>query len=250
MFFDRDGRLLLTQAGNFNARGRSCRAAGSPRAAAWPGWMTFRELDVLVNLSRPSGQVVRFARSKEQAPMPDEVLSDGFAISARPIGTHAILVAILGELDIQTAPQARTFLAHAIATTPRHLILDLTGVRFLASAGIALLIAAQSGQDGINGRLHLLGVTGNHPVERPLALVGLLGRFDIARPRGAAGRPAPGRGRSGGRRHVCLTGARHRNSQRCVQAMGRLRQPAPPSSPSATPVAGSAHPRRRRRHTR
>ena len=112
--------------------------------------------------------------------MPDEVLSDGFAISARPIGTHAILVAILGELDIQTAPQARTFLAHAIATTPRHLILDLTGVRFLASAGIALLIAAQSGQDGINGRLHLLGVTGNHPVERPLALVGLLDRFDIA----------------------------------------------------------------------
>jgi len=112
--------------------------------------------------------------------MPDEVLSDGFAISARPIGTHAILVAILGELDIQTAPQARTFLAHATATTPRHLILDLTGVRFLASAGIALLIAAQSGQDGINGRLHLLGVTGNHPVERPLALVGLLDRFDIA----------------------------------------------------------------------
>ena len=112
--------------------------------------------------------------------MPDEVLSDGFAISARPVGTHALLVAILGELDIQTAPQARAFLAQATATTPRHLILDLTGVRFLASAGIALLIAAQSGQDGINGRLHLLGVTGNHPVERPLALVGLLGRFDIA----------------------------------------------------------------------
>ena len=53
-------------------------------------------------------------------------------------------------------------------------------MRFLASAGIALLLAAQSGQDGIHGRLHLLGVTGNHPVERPLALVGLLGRFDIA----------------------------------------------------------------------
>ena len=27
---------------------------------------------------------------------------------------------------------------------------------------------------------HLVGVTGSHPVERPLALVGLLGRFDIA----------------------------------------------------------------------
>ena len=112
--------------------------------------------------------------------MPDEVLSDGFAISARPIGTHAVLVEILGELDMQTAPQAKAFLAQATATTPRHLILDLAGVRFMASAGIALLLAAQSGQDGINGRLHLLGVTGNHPVERPLVLVGLLDRFDIA----------------------------------------------------------------------
>jgi anti-sigma B factor antagonist len=112
--------------------------------------------------------------------MPDEVLSDGFAISARPIGTHAVLVEILGELDIQTVPRARAFLAQATATTPRHLILDLTGVRFLAWARIALLLAAQSGQDGIHGQLHLLGVTGNHPVERPLALVGLIDRFDIA----------------------------------------------------------------------
>ena len=92
--------------------------------------------------------------------MPDEVPSDGFAISARPIGTHAVLVEILGDLDIQTVPQARAFLAQVTATTPRHLIIDLTGVRFLASAGIALLLAAQSGQDGIHGRLHLLGVTG------------------------------------------------------------------------------------------
>jgi anti-sigma B factor antagonist len=112
--------------------------------------------------------------------MPDEVLSDGFAIRARPVGAHAILVEMLGELDTHTVPQARSFLTQVTATTPRHLVLDLTGVRFLASAGISLLIAAQSGQDDINGRLHLLGVTGNHPVERPLALVGLLGRFDIA----------------------------------------------------------------------
>ena len=112
--------------------------------------------------------------------MPDEVLSDGFAISARPLDNHAVWVEILGELDIQTVPQARAFLAQVTAATPRHLVLDLTGVRFMASAGIGLLIAAQSGRDGINGRLHLLGVTGNHPVERPLALVGLLDRFDIA----------------------------------------------------------------------
>ena len=93
--------------------------------------------------------------------MPDEVLSDGFVISARPVGTHAVLVQILGELDVQTAPQAKAFLIQATATTPQHLILDLTGVRFMASAGIALLIAAQSGQDGIHGRLHASGTPAN-----------------------------------------------------------------------------------------
>jgi anti-sigma B factor antagonist len=138
----------------------------------WTSW--------LVSLSRSSGHLVRFARSREQESMPDDVLSDGFAIGARSVGAYAVLVEILGELDVQTVPQARAFLAQATAAAPQHLILDLAGVRFLASAGIGLLIAAQSGQDGINGRLHLLGVTGNHPVERPLALVGLLGRFDIA----------------------------------------------------------------------
>jgi hypothetical protein len=35
--------------------------------------------------------LVRF-RSKEQECMPDEVVSDGFAIRARPVGTHAVLV--------------------------------------------------------------------------------------------------------------------------------------------------------------
>jgi hypothetical protein len=69
--------------------------------------------------------------------MPEEVLSDGFAISARPVGTHAVLVEILGELDVQTAPQARAFLAQVTAATPRHLILDLTGVRFLMAASRA-----------------------------------------------------------------------------------------------------------------
>ena len=57
--------------------------------------------------------------------MPDDVLSDGFAISPRPVGTHVVLVEILCELDVQTAPQAKAFLAQTTAATPRHLILDL-----------------------------------------------------------------------------------------------------------------------------
>ena len=93
---------------------------------------------------------------------------------------HVVLVEIVGDLELQTVPQARTFLREVTATRPQHLIVDLSGVTFMASSGIALLIAAQSDRNGIQGRLHLLGVIGNHPVERPLDLVGVLERFEVA----------------------------------------------------------------------
>ena len=112
--------------------------------------------------------------------MPEEVVDDALRINARQVDSDVVLVAIAGDLDMQTVPQATAFLAQVTAITPRHLILDLSGVTFLASSGIGLLIAAQSGGEGIRGRLHLLGVTDNLPVQRPLTLVGLLDSFDIA----------------------------------------------------------------------
>jgi anti-anti-sigma factor len=115
-------------------------------------------------------------------------------LGARSVDTHAVLVEILGELDIQTVPQARAFLAQATATTPWHLILDLTGVRFVASAGIALLIAAQSGQDGINGRLHLLGVRGTTRSNARSPGSACWDASTSPSTGSAAGHPAPGRG--------------------------------------------------------
>jgi anti-sigma B factor antagonist len=112
--------------------------------------------------------------------MPEEVVDDGFRIGARRVDHEVVLVEIEGELDIQTVPQAQAFLGQVTATTPRHLVLDLSGLTFLASSGIGLLIAIQSGEEGVHGRMHLLGVTGNVPVERPLTLVGLIDRFDVA----------------------------------------------------------------------
>lgn len=112
--------------------------------------------------------------------MPEEPLDDSLTIEARRVDHDVVLVEIVGDLDMHTVPQAMAFLTQATAATPRHLIIDLSGVTFLGSSGLALLIAAQSGHDGIHGRLHLLGVIGNHPVERPLDLVGLLERFEVA----------------------------------------------------------------------
>lgn len=77
--------------------------------------------------------------------MPEEVVDDGFRINARRVDPDAVLIDIAGDIDLQTAPGATAFLTEATATSPRHLILDLSAVTFLASAGINLLIAAQSG---------------------------------------------------------------------------------------------------------
>src|SRR3954469_24843268 len=111
--------------------------------------------------------------------MPRDVGDEGgFRISAHQVDPDIVLVSIAGDLDVVTVLQTTTFLTQATAVTPRHLILDLSWVTFLTSSGIGMLIAA--GDDASHGQLHLLGVTDNRPVQRPLASAGLLDCFDIA----------------------------------------------------------------------
>ncbi len=100
-------------------------------------------------------------------------------LRCRQIGNDVIVVSVAGELDLATAPQLRAYLVDKTASRPAHLVLDLGGVTFMASAGIRLLIEAHSGSDGIHGELHLTGVTTNPRVRRVLQLTGLLAEFDI-----------------------------------------------------------------------
>ena len=86
---------------------------------------------------------------------------------------------LAGELDIATAPVVADQLRQETATPPAELLLDLSGVTHLAAAGLTLIIAAMNNDRGIHGRLHLVGVTGNRPVERPLQLTALLTVLDI-----------------------------------------------------------------------
>jgi anti-sigma B factor antagonist len=125
-------------------------------------------------------QLQLFGWSEEYESMHEEAFDDSFTINARRLDHEVLLVEMVGDLDLQTVAQAKAFLVQVTAMTPRHLIVDLSGVTFLSSSGMALLIGAQSGRDGIHGRLRLIGVFGNHPVERPLGLIGLLEQFEIA----------------------------------------------------------------------
>ena len=90
-----------------------------------------------------------------------------------------VVVSVAGELDVATVPQLGAYLRDKTASHPAQLVLDLSGVTFLASSGVGLLMAARDGQEGIHGELHLTGVTGNRAVHRVLEVVGVLTRFAV-----------------------------------------------------------------------
>jgi anti-sigma B factor antagonist len=86
---------------------------------------------------------------------------------------------LCGVLDSVTAPLLAHDLREQTAAGPRDLVLDLAGVRFLAAAGVAVIVDARLGRRGIRGRLHLTGVTGNRLVERVLEVTGERAAFDV-----------------------------------------------------------------------
>jgi len=60
------------------------------------------------------------------------------------VATHdgATVLTVAGEVDLATAPALETAIEGVLATKPGTLIIDLSGVSFLASAGMAALVAA------------------------------------------------------------------------------------------------------------
>jgi len=57
------------------------------------------------------------------------------------------------ELDVATVPLLAGLLREHTRPEPAHLVVDLTGVRFLASAGVGLILSAMHNDEGIHGRL-------------------------------------------------------------------------------------------------
>ena len=90
-----------------------------------------------------------------------------------------IVIDVIGELDLATAPQLQAYLVEKTAPRPVHVVLDLRGVTFLAAYGLGLLVVARQGGDGIHGELHLTGVTSSRAVKRALDLSGLSALFDM-----------------------------------------------------------------------
>jgi anti-sigma B factor antagonist len=92
-------------------------------------------------------------------------------------GADARVVHVVGEIDTLTAPVLRSRLDEQLAETPL-LVLDLSDVTFLGSAGLAVLVAAKDQAARLRHSFRI--VPGSRIVTRALEATGLLGLFDIA----------------------------------------------------------------------
>lgn len=100
------------------------------------------------------------------ASMPD---LSAFSCRSEAIGRHSAVVTVSGELDLDTAPQVREIIARLRAEgAGRHLLFDLSGLTFMDSTGVGVLVAAQRQAEG---PLHV--VVADNAVRKIIAVTGL-----------------------------------------------------------------------------
>jgi anti-sigma B factor antagonist len=90
-------------------------------------------------------------------------------VSERSVDEVAV-VAASGVVDMLTAPQLEEALRTALGKEPAGLVVDLTEVEFLASAGMGVLVAAH---DAAGTATRLCVVAEGPATSRPLKLVGI-----------------------------------------------------------------------------
>lgn len=90
-----------------------------------------------------------------------------------------VVVGVAGDVDMGAVAAVRAGIDRAAAAAPRAVVLDMTSVDLLASAGLTLLLEAR---DALGGRgVSLLLVSARRTVLRPLQITGLdtvLERYD------------------------------------------------------------------------
>ena len=95
----------------------------------------------------PAGQNVRMAASEPVRPgdAPEEDQAADRAVIVER-SRDAVVLRVTGELDLATAPKLRQKVDSALREDPPALlVIDLSAVTFLASAGMAVLVSAHRG---------------------------------------------------------------------------------------------------------
>lgn len=118
----------------------------------------------------------RVERSSGAAPprRPGESGDQGTAnqlltVRVEAVGADASIVSLAGELDLSTIPRVESLLFEQLRSRSG-VVLDLSGLSFIDSSGIGLLIQGFRAEDA--GRLHTVIATGSQ-VERVFRLAGI-----------------------------------------------------------------------------
>ena len=98
-------------------------------------------------------------------------------VEARDVSDTVTVVEVRGDLDTMTASGFGGWVRERFAGRA-DVVLDLDGVLFLASAGIAVLMGLRQEADRRGMRVHLTG-RNNHAVSRPVEVVGLQAQLDL-----------------------------------------------------------------------
>ncbi|MGV0744238.1 STAS domain-containing protein [Mycolicibacterium sp. XJ870] len=91
------------------------------------------------------------------------------AVEERRIGEINV-ISVAGTVDMLTAPQLEAALGATAKSSPSAVVVDLTDVEFLASAGMGVLVAAQ---DELSPAVRFAVVADGPATSRPLKLVGI-----------------------------------------------------------------------------
>jgi anti-sigma B factor antagonist len=93
------------------------------------------------------------------------------AVSSSWSEQGTVVLHVAGEVDAATAPELARTLASVWATAPCQVVLDLSDVGFLGTAGLAELLHAAERAEADQVRLRLVG--GSRCVDRALQVAGL-----------------------------------------------------------------------------
>jgi anti-sigma B factor antagonist len=100
----------------------------------------------------------------------------GFGLTIEPLAGDAVLVALRGELDLEHAYTFDEELRRVEGRRPSCLVLDLRGLSFLDSCGLARLLAAR--RRARRERRRLLLIRGSATVQRLLAITAVAEHFE------------------------------------------------------------------------
>lgn len=101
---------------------------------------------------------------------------DGQLCTENWVGRVAV-VAASGDLDMLTAPQLREAVQAALGKDPVGLIVDLSSVEFLGSAGMQVLMETHNQTDGTETRFAV--VAEGSATSRPLKITGIADLIDL-----------------------------------------------------------------------